>query len=223
MNVKEILAELESLGDEKRAKINTKRGATNPQFGVKRGDLRKVAKKIKADHQQMGLALWETKNIDARLVSTLVLKPEELSTKQLDKLVADTQFVDVADWLNSYIVKNHPENESLRQDWMDSKNAMRARAGWNLTSQRVTRNPEMVDLDALLDRLESEMKDAPEETKWTMNFTLVNIGIHHPSHRKRALEIGERVGAYREYPTAKGCTSPYAPIWIEEMVKRQDA
>ncbi|MFM8449226.1 MAG: DNA alkylation repair protein, partial [Haliscomenobacter sp.] len=35
------------------------------------------------------------------------------------------------------------------------------------------------------------------------------------------LEIGTRLGIYRDYPVSKGCTSPYAPIWITEMVKRQ--
>ena len=39
--------------------------------------------------------------------------------------------------------------------------------------------------------------------------------------RKRAIAIGERLGIYRDYPVSKGCTSPFAPIWIQEMVRRQ--
>jgi hypothetical protein len=34
----------------------------------------------------------------------------------------------------------------------------------------------------------------------------------------------EKVRAHnskREYPVSKGCTSPFAPIWIKEMVSRQ--
>jgi len=73
----------------------------------------------------------------------------------------------------------------------------------------------------LLDRLEKEMGSAPPEVQWTMNYCLAGIGIHHPKLRKRALAIGEKLGIYRDYPCAKGCTSPFAPIWIEEMVKRQ--
>ncbi|PLW90773.1 MAG: DNA alkylation repair protein, partial [Mucilaginibacter sp.] len=30
-----------------------------------------------------------------------------------------------------------------------------------------------------------------------------------------------RLGIYRDYPVSKGCVSPFAPIWINEMVKRQ--
>jgi 3-methyladenine DNA glycosylase AlkD len=50
---------------------------------------------------------------------------------------------------------------------------------------------------------------------------LAEIGIHFPKLRKRAIAIGETLGIYRDYPVSKGCTSPFAPIWIEAMVKRQ--
>ena len=54
-----------------------------------------------------------------------------------------------------------------------------------------------------------------------MNTALASIGINHPAHRARALAIGEALGIYRDYPTSPGCTSPFAPIWINEMVRRQ--
>ena len=53
-----------------------------------------------------------------------------------------------------------------------------------------------------------------------MNTCLANIGIHAPKLRKRAIKIGETLGIYRDYPVSKGCTSPFAPIWINEMVRR---
>ena len=54
-----------------------------------------------------------------------------------------------------------------------------ARAGWSLTSERIAKNPDGLDLPALLKRIESDM------------------------------------------PVSKGCTSPFAPTWINEMVRRQ--
>ena len=45
--------------------------------------------------------------------------------------------------------------------------------------------------------------------------------MHHPDHRSRALAIGEALGVYSDFPTSAGCTSPYAPIWIQAMVDRQ--
>jgi hypothetical protein len=29
------------------------------------------------------------------------------------------------------------------------------------------------------------------------------------------------LGVYRDYPVSRGCTSPFAPLWINEMVRRQ--
>jgi hypothetical protein len=45
MTVNEILAQLESLGDDARRAHNTKAGAPDNQFGVKLGDIRAMAKR----------------------------------------------------------------------------------------------------------------------------------------------------------------------------------
>jgi 3-methyladenine DNA glycosylase AlkD len=98
---------------------------------------------------------------------------------------------------------------------------MLARAGWSLTAERIAKNPDGLDLPALLDRIETEMGNAPSQPQWTMNFCLAETGINFPEHRDRALAIGEKLGVYRDYKVSKGCTSPFAPIWITEMVKRK--
>ena len=98
---------------------------------------------------------------------------------------------------------------------------MAARAGWSFTMERIVRSPQGLNIPALLDRVETEMGRAAPEIQWTMNGALAEIGIHFPEHRKRALAIGEKLGVFRDYPTSKGCTSPFAPIWINEMVRRQ--
>jgi 3-methyladenine DNA glycosylase AlkD len=136
-------------------------------------------------------------------------------------MVRSEKYFWAADWLNAYVVKVHPENESFRTKWMYSEDPMAARAGWNLTSIRVAKKPDGLDIPEILDYLESHMPDAPPEAQWTMNFTLVEIGINMPEYRERAIALGEKMGIYRDFPTAKGCTSPFAPIWINEMVKRQ--
>lgn len=217
---KSVLAELASLGDEKVKTLNIRNGAKSDQFGVKLGDIRKVAAKIKTDHA-LALELWKTGNLDARLVAILVMKPKDLSPTELDKMVRSIQSPQEAEWLVSYIVKKHPEKEVLRTKWMTGKDRWALRAGWSLTSERAARSPDGLDLTALLDRIESEMAKAKPEVQWTMNACLASIGIHHQKLRKRAVAIGEKLGIYRDYPVSKGCTSPFAPIWIAEMVKRQ--
>lgn len=220
ITVKDLLKQLEALGDEKVRAHNTKWGASDNQFGVKLGDIRTLAKKIKTNHE-LGKALWKTGNVDAQFLAALIVKPKDLSADELDRMVRSAKFVQAADWLNSYVVKDHPEKEALRQKWMSDDDPWAGRAGWALTSERIAKGPEGLDLPALLDRIEREMGNAAPEVQWTMNYCLAGIGIHFPKHRKRALAIGEKLGVYRDYPVSKGCTSPFAPIWINEMVRRQ--
>ncbi|MCG3197791.1 MAG: hypothetical protein GHCLOJNM_02282 [bacterium] len=220
LTLKDTLKQLEALGDEKVRAHNRKHGAGDNQFGVRLGDIRKLAAKIKINHP-LAIALWGAGNLDARLLATLLIKPAELSRDEMDRMARTAGVAQVADWLMSYVVKSHPDKESLRQSWMEDKDPWAARAGWSLTSERIGKNPEGLDLPGLLDRIEAEMGSAAPEVQWTMNFCLAGIGIHFPKHRKRAIAIGERLGVYRDYPVSKGCTSPFAPIWINEMVRRQ--
>ena len=218
--LKDALGQLKALGDEKRRAHNKKSGAGDDQFGVAMGDIRKLAAKIKTDHP-LALELWGTGNVDARLLAILLLKPKDLSRAEVDRMVRSADFAWLADWLNSYVVKNHPDREALREAWMGDDHPWAARAGWSLTSERVAKSPDGLDLKALLDRIESEMGTADPAAQWTMNFCLAGIGIHFPKYRKRAIAIGEALGLYRDYPVSKGCTSPFAPIWINAMVSRK--
>lgn len=219
MTVSEVLSKLEALGDEKLRVQNAKRGAGTNQYGVKMGDIRAVAKSIKTNHN-LALDLWATGNVEARLVAILIMVPKLLSVDELDAMVRSERFPWAADWLSSYVIKEHPDKEELRICWMKSNEPMTARAGWSLTAARIAHSPEGLDVSALLDRIEEEMPNAAPEVQWTMNTALAYIGIHHPVLRERALAIGERLGIYRDYPVSKGCTSPFAPVWINEMVKR---
>lgn len=219
MTVKDILAQLEAKGDEARRKHNTKAGAPDNQFGVKLGDIRTIAKKVKADHA-LAVKLWETGNVDAQLLATLLLKPKSLSAQDIDAMTRTTTCAQVADWMNGYVVAEHPEKEALRVLWMKDKDRWALRAGWHFTASRVNKGAEGLDLAALLDRIEKELPKAKPEVQWTMNNTLGAIGIKQAKLRKRALAIGEKIGLYKDWPVSKGCIPPYVPVWVQAMVAR---
>jgi 3-methyladenine DNA glycosylase AlkD len=222
MTVKEILAQLEDQGDDARRKHNIKAGAPDNQFGVKLGDIRAMAKKLKTDHA-LALKLWDTGNVEAQLLAALLMKSKSLSGDELEKLTRSTTCAQVAEWMNSYVVAVHPEKEALREKWMKAKDRWAARAGWHFTASRINqgKGADGLDVTALLDRIEKEIPKAKPEVQWTMNNTLAAIGIHYPKLRKRAVAIGEKIGLYSDWPVSKGCIPPYVPVWVEAMVKRQ--
>jgi 3-methyladenine DNA glycosylase AlkD len=137
-------------------------------------------------------------------------------------MVRDARVPKVHDWLVNYVVKKNPHSEELRLAWSADPDPVVASAGWALTTERVAKKPEGLDLAGLLDVIEAEMRDAPDRLQWAMNHCLAQIGIEHPEHRARAIGIGERLHVLEDYPTPPNCTSPFAPVWIAEMVRRQE-
>lgn len=138
MTLQEVLAELQSLGNAATLKVHRKNGADDNMFGVKMGDIRKVAAKIKSD-DALATALWSTGNLDASLLAVLLIKPTNIPRTDLDAMVREAKFHWLADWLNSYIVRNHPDKEALRLAWMHDADPWTARAGWSLTAERMPR------------------------------------------------------------------------------------
>ncbi|WP_093879022.1 DNA alkylation repair protein [Streptomyces sp. TLI_105] len=211
------MAEPAELDDPKAREVDERHG---DDHGVNLGKLRALAKRLKTQ-QELALRLWKTDDTAARLLALLVCRPKAFERDDLDRMVREARAPKVHDWLVNYVVKKNPHAEELRLAWLADPDPVVASAGWALTTARVAKQPEGLDLPGLLDVIEAEMKDAPDRLQWAMNHCLARIGIEHPEYRARAVDIGERLQVLRDHPTAPGCISPFAPVWITEMVRRQ--
>lgn len=213
-----VLADLAALEDPKIREVNERHG---DDHGVNLTKLRAVAKALKTQHELAG-DLWATGDTAARLVAIHVCKPKVFTQTELDGMLRAARVPKVHGWLISHVVRKSPHVEALRETWFADSDPVIASAGWALTTDRVAKLPDGLDLPGLLDLVEAEMKDAPERLQWAMNECLANIGIHHPALRARAIDIGERLEVLKDYPTPPNCTSPFAPLWIAELVRRQE-
>jgi 3-methyladenine DNA glycosylase AlkD len=212
-----VMAELAALEDPKIRAVNERHG---DEHGVNLGSLRAVAKRLRTQHD-LARQLWETGDSTARLLALLVCRPRAFGRDELDTMLRQARTPKVHDWLVSSVVKKSPHSEDLRRNWFADPDPVVASAGWALTTERVAKDPEGLDLPGLLDTIEAEMKDAPDRLQWAMNHCLAQIGIEHAAHRARAIDIGKRLRVLEDYPTPPNCTSPFAPIWITEMVRRR--
>jgi len=215
-SLSELLAELAALEDPRAREVNERHG---DDHGVNLSKLRLIAKRLKTQHE-LSLELWATGETPAKLLALLICRPKGFDRGELDTMLREAGSPKVHDWLVNYVVKKSPHAEGLRAAWLADDDPVVASAGWALTSERVNKKPEGLELSGLLDTIEAQMKTAPERLQWAMNTCLAYIGIAHPEHRARALDIGERLEVLKDYPTPPNCTSPYAPIWINEIVRR---
>ena len=84
--VKEVMAELRKKGSEQTRKTLRRHGVTGDLFGVKVGDLKPIAKKIKGN-QELACQLYETGNYDAMYLAGLIADETKITKSQLQNWV----------------------------------------------------------------------------------------------------------------------------------------
>lgn len=215
--VDEVMVELAALDDPRAREVNERHG---DDHGVNLSKLRALAKRLKTQ-QELAQRLWQTGDTAARLLAVLICRPKTFGRDEVDAMLREARTPKVHDWLVNYVVKKSPHAEDLRRVWLADPDPVVASAGWALTTELVRKRPEGLDLGGLLDVIEAQMTSAPDRLQWAMNDCLAHIGIEHPDHRARAIDIGERLEVLKDYPTPPNCTSPFAPLWIAEMVRRR--
>lgn len=214
-----LLDELGALDDPRIRAVNEKHG---DDHGVNLTALRAIAKRVKTN-PDLARDLWRSGDTAARLLGILVSRPRDWSAADLDRMLREARTPKVLDWVTNYLATKSSHAEALRLAWLADPADEVAAAGWELTAARVRRSPDGLDLPALLDTIEARMKGETPRTQWSMNTTLAHIGILNPDLRSRAVAIGDRLEVLKDYPTPPNCTSPFAPIWIAEIVRRNDA
>ena len=140
--VAEVMAELAALEDPKAREVNEKHG---DDHGVNLGKLRAIAKRLKTQ-QELARRLWETDDTAARLLALLICRPKAFERDELDAMLREARTPKVHDWLVNYVVKKNPHAEELRVAWFADPDPVVASAGWALTTERVAKKPEGLDL-----------------------------------------------------------------------------
>ena len=153
----DVMAELAQLEDPRAREVNEKHG---DDHGVNLSKLRALAKRLKTQ-QDLARQLWETDDTPARLLAILICRPKAFERDELDRMLRESRAPKVHDWLVNYVVKKNPHAEVLRLAWFADPDPVVASAGWALTTERVAKKPEGLDLAGLLDVIEAEMKDCP--------------------------------------------------------------
>ena len=213
--VKSILSELKPLVNETSKKVYFKQGIQEEVWGIKMGDLRKLAKRIGL-HTELAWELWNTKIYELRILALSIFDGRNLNEQDLIKLITST---DTKVLIDEYAFSlDAQRNDQLeRMDAWFKHNDPRVRhTAWNLAI--VLNNSNQLAFNQRSDfvnRIEHELLDQDHNTQFTMNRLLCEIGIRYDDLTDRCVSVGERLGLYREMKVAKGCTSLYAPAWIE--------
>lgn len=196
------------------------------QETTKLGDLRKIAKGIKKDHE-LAMELWSTSQFLPRLLATLIMDKKLLSQEFIDKLNLDIQNHEfeernqLIDWLMANQLSKDKITIALMESWENSPSVLQRRIFWYYQARlRWMGNTNHSNTEYLLTSIEANMADELPEVQWAMNYTAGQIGKWQEKYRDRCIFIGEKTGLYMDEVVPKGCTPSYLPKFIPIEVSK---
>ena len=225
MTAKEILAELKPLGSDSYKKVMLKHGVKEPFFGVKISDLQKIRKRIKKDYQ-LALDLYDTGNYDAMYLAGLIADDARMTKKDLQRWIAlaNTTHAPLASSTVPWVAAGSPHGWDLALEWIDSKKALTASAGWatlaSLVSVKADSELDLPQLKKLLERVRREIHQAPDAVRYQMNTFLIAVGSYVQSLTATALQIAEKIGPVTADMGDTSCEVPSAPDYIRKVQAR---
>jgi 3-methyladenine DNA glycosylase AlkD len=187
---------------------------------TKLGDLRKIAKDIKKDHN-LAMELWSTKKFLPRLLAILIMDHKLLSQDVINKLDKDMQTHpfdernQLMDWLMANQLAKDKKTIALIQSWENSPSSLQRRTYWYYQARlRWTGQEPPENTSDLLSTIEANIATEEPEVQWAMNFTAGWIGVYEKKYRNRCITLGEKTGLYKGEMVSKGCTPNYLPEFI---------
>lgn len=187
---------------------------------TKLGDLRKIAKEIKKDHE-LAMELWSTGKFLPRQLAILIMDSKLLSQELMNQLEKDMEVHplnernQLMDWMMANQLMKDKKTIELIKSWDKSPYALQRRVFWYYQARLrwVGQTPPDNTAD-LLSAIEANIATEQPEVQWAMNFTAGWIGVYDQAYRKRCVAIGEQTGLYKGEMVSKGCTPNYLPEFI---------
>ncbi|HFI0337158.1 TPA: DNA alkylation repair protein [Streptococcus suis] len=218
-----ILSQLEEASHAGTLKRYDKIGETKPYYGVPMGAISGIAKAYK-NRLDLFVPLWQTGVLEAQYLAIQIAKtkPDQLTLTALETCLNEQVSVNVLDKLASIILSKRKDSKDWEKYLLTQDQAIFQRLGWFLRAKYFAgKTATDQEIEQILTYINEHLQTADPLIQWTMNQCLVEIAVTYPDYLEKGRAIGQKLGVYSEMKVAKGCTSAYAPDWIETLLKRK--
>ena len=166
-------------------------------FGIGLTVLRKLAKKI-GRNRELALALWQTDNYDAKVLSLLIDEPKKLTIEQ-----AESQVEEVGIGLLTHVfascdatLAKAPFAFELAQRWLQSDDVMRRRCAYGLIYELSKKNNKKYTDEfflSVVEKIRHSLFDEPRSSRVAMGGALMGIGKRNLKLNQAALEVAREL------------------------------
>jgi len=197
MKLKDVMAELKAKASPQIKAILMKHGAPDSLLGVRIGDMKPIAKKIKGQ-QALALELYATGIGDAQYLAAMVADGRQMTVRELDAWAKAASWDMISGFATAWVASENPAGFKLASKWIDSKQEHVARAGWATLGAIAAITPD-ADLPVgaygkLLDRAVKTIHAAPDGVRYQINNFVIMVGTYCAPLADKAVATARKIG-----------------------------
>ncbi|MDQ0198939.1 DNA alkylation repair protein [Neobacillus ginsengisoli] len=224
MNFDEIMSRLAELGTAQTKKTFLNHGAKEPFFGVKVGDLKKLVKFVKKDHD-LALKLFASGNHDAMYLAGLSVNPKAMAKETLQDWVKKANWYLLAEYTVAGVAAESIYALELAREWMNSEEEMTAVCGWSTYANYISiTSDDQLDLGeilTLLHQVETTIHEERNRVRYVMNLFVICVGAYVTALHDEAIRVAELIGKVHVDVGKTACKVPLARDYIKKIEQRQ--
>lgn len=213
------MAALKAKGSAQIRRILMKHGAPASILGVRIGDMKPIAKRIKGD-QAVALALYATGIGDAQYLAAMVVDGRQMTAKELQTWADNASWDAISGFAMAWVASEHPDGFKLGVKWTKAKQEHVRRAGWTtLGAIAAVVADDQLPVDEygrLLDRVVKEIGQAPDGAKYSMNGFVISVGTYVAPLAAKAMTTAKKLGKVKIDMGDTACIVPAAAEYIRK-------
>ncbi len=195
MQLKDVLAELKTMGDPESAGGMARYGInTDRALGISIPRLQGLAKKIGKNHP-LADALWSSGIHEARILACMVDDPQQVTEEQLERWAKEFDSWDLCDQCCNRLFGKTTYARQKSLEWACRPEQFVKRAGFVLMAVLAVHAKKTTDrqFDSFFKLIKKEACDERNFVKKAVNWALRQIGKRSPALNKRAIAVAEEI------------------------------
>jgi len=165
------------------------------RLGVAVPEMRRIAKEVGSDHK-LALALWQNGIDEARIVASMIDRPEEVTEAQMETWVKDFNSWDVCDQVCMNLFEKTPFVWKKIKDWSIREEEFVKRAAFALIACLAWHDKKASDevFVQTFPILQAGSSDERSMVKKAVSWALRNIGKRNLALNKAVIDVAEGIG-----------------------------
>ncbi|CAM5216220.1 3-methyladenine DNA glycosylase AlkD OS=Ureibacillus acetophenoni OX=614649 GN=SAMN05877842_106116 PE=4 SV=1 [Ureibacillus acetophenoni] len=223
MTYEEIMQKLEELGSEQTKQIYLNHGVREPYFGVKIGDLKKLVKYVKKDHE-LALKLYNSGNRNPMYLAGVSVDPKLISEETLQDWTNKAYWYMAAEYTVAQVAAESEYALELAREWMKSDEEMIAVCGWSTYTNYITITPDdqldLVEIRDLLEQVKNTVHQERNRVRYVMNGFVISVGAYVPELTEEAKQVAQHIRKVHVDVGNTACKVPLATDYIKKVEEK---